>query len=187
MCALPMELQTHVDFTLVPRKQKLTRTLTADLAEGDRLLAMERDSCFLVVDDSPIVLRITKRKLELYFGPRCRVDCAQNGLEAVDYVKNAMKLGTYSGISAIFMDHHMPVCTGLEAIRQIRVLEANQQLAPAFIAVVTADVARSTTSDFIMGGADCLLAKPTPESVLEELATEAILRSLHDRIAGSRK
>ena len=84
------------------------------------------------------------------------IDCAINGLEAVDKVKEAPD---YYDI--IFMDVQMPKMNGLDATRQIRALPAMEnRTRPLPIIATTANVFKSDIEECMNAGMDGHLGKP---------------------------
>ena len=63
----------------------------------------------------------------------------------------------------------MPNCSGVEAIGKIRSLEISHGVEPIHIVGFTADLSETTTREFLGGGANCVLPKPTPTGELESL------------------
>jgi signal transduction histidine kinase/CheY-like chemotaxis protein len=83
----------------------------------------------LCVDDNPINLRLLATYCaKLGF---TRVVTAENGLKAVEAVKEASPAGGAPGVNqpfdVVFMDLTMPVCDGFEATRRIREFEREAQ------------------------------------------------------------
>ena len=83
---------------------------------------------FLVVEDDSTIRKIMHIQLKL-FG--LKVDCAQNGVEAVRCVENYR-------YDIIFMDIQMPEMNGIEATTTIRNHEVSQGHPPAVIVATTA-------------------------------------------------
>jgi CheY-like chemotaxis protein/HPt (histidine-containing phosphotransfer) domain-containing protein len=92
------------------------------------------------------------------------IDCAENGLEAIDKVEN-------SGIvyDMIFMDIQMPKMDGYEATRRIRAMEDNPASKLPIIAM-TANVFKSDIEKCLAAGMDAHLGKPIDiDKLLETL------------------
>jgi signal transduction histidine kinase/CheY-like chemotaxis protein len=88
-----------------------------------------RGASVLCVDDNTINLRLLQTYCtKLGFS---RVSTAEDGLQAVQAVKDAAVLGDPPGgaqpFDVIFMDLTMPVCDGFEATRRIRDFEADRR------------------------------------------------------------
>ena len=71
-----------------------------------------RQALILIVDDSTVNLRLTRRKLQLALGDTLQVKLAEDGLEAIAFVKSMLLAGSHHQIAAILMDYHMPKCSG---------------------------------------------------------------------------
>jgi len=87
-------------------------------------------------------------------------DIAENGQEAVELVAN-------KDFDVVLMDMHMPVMDGMEATRQIRLLD-NPQKASTHIIALTASVSDEARSRVYENGMNDYLQKPFQ---LEELRT----------------
>lgn len=114
----------------------------------------------LVVEDYHVSQKIARKHLEQ---AGCRVDLVENGKEAVDaFQKN--------GYDIIFMDMHMPVMNGFEAIKNIRRLEGkttaitNQKKTP--IIALTASTLEEDIERCLQAGADGYLIKPLKRDML---------------------
>lgn len=99
----------------------------------------------LVVDDQPGVRYLLETIIgELGFG----VDTAQNGIEAIDKVSTSRP-------DIIFLDVHMPLMGGIEALAKIR------KLAPDIdVVLMTAYGSDDTIQQGSGQGSFCCLAKP---------------------------
>jgi CheY-like chemotaxis protein len=91
------------------------------------------------------------------------IDCAQNGLEAVD-----MAVATPDKYDIIFMDIQMPKMDGLEATRLIRSLTARRMKKLPIIAM-TAHVFKSDIEQCLEAGMDDHIGKPLD---IDELMTK---------------
>jgi len=130
---------------------------------------------FIVVDDCTMILRLTKRKLEVKFGKDVDVRFAVDGLEAIKMFYALLKSGEHSQIDAIIMDYHMPRCSGVQAINEIRNAEKEHNITnPVTIIGFSADVEEQTSRLLRESGADYVLPKPVDAGVLESLCTEIL-------------
>jgi CheY-like chemotaxis protein len=129
------------------------------------------------VDDSTVNLRLTKRKIQLALGDGVIVRTAIDGLEGIAAFKTILKEGNHSLLKGIFMDYHMPKCSGIDAIIEIRRIEQQniEILKPCYIAAFTADLSDVSRSQLIDAGANEVLAKPTPTGQLEEICSNLCL------------
>ena len=118
----------------------------------------------LVVDDNTINQRVLSLILE-----GLGLDCAlaDNGVEAVERWRA-------EAFDLVFMDIQMPVMDGITAVRTIRALEAEGQLARTPIIMVSANCQSSDIKASRAAGADAHLGKP----VLPERLMEAIEQAL---------
>ncbi len=135
----------------------------ADLASGvvSRLAngagANEKPLSVLLAEDHP-----TNRKIvELVLGPlNMDITCVENGSEAVEAVKSG-------SFDFILMDMQMPIMDGLEATREIRRLEAEENRQRTPLAMLTANAMSSHVEEAIAAGADKHIAKPvTPDRLI---------------------
>jgi len=110
----------------------------------------------LVVDDNDINLLLAKKVLLTL---NTEVETARNGQEAVDKALN-------NSFDAIFMDLHMPVMDGYEAVKKIR--ESNFE---GIIFALTASVAFPDENELKTHGLNGYMEKPFKvEKVTEELS-----------------
>ena len=72
-------------------------------------------------------------------------------------------------LCGIFMDYHMPRCSGRDSIIAIRAMERDfPDLRPVYIIAFTADLSETSQQELISAGANEVMAKPTPAGQLEE-------------------
>jgi light-regulated signal transduction histidine kinase (bacteriophytochrome)/ActR/RegA family two-component response regulator len=148
--------------------EKIPMSMSREMSEeSDTPLTTDGKGCtFLIVDDSKVNLRMTKRKIQLQFQD-IEVKTAEDGLEAITlYEENlAKKADPFTGI---FMDYHMPKCSGLDAIVEIRKMERNFNVTrPVYIIAFTADLSETSTRALVAAGANEVMAKPTPSGTVE--------------------
>ena len=111
----------------------------------------------LLVDDTEMVLFITKGKLSSY---GLQVDTATSGLQAITKIKD----GAYD---LVFMDHMMPEMDGVETAREIRKLGSQYEKLP--IVALTANVEPGVQEFFLANGFNGFLSKPIVKEKLENI------------------
>ena len=86
-------------------------------AENDDCNDMTEETAVLLVEDNTINRLVAEEMLRKF---HCRIDVATNGAEAVRQFQAA-------SYDLIFMDCHMPVMDGFEAVAKIRGIESNRE------------------------------------------------------------
>lgn len=117
----------------------------------------------LVVEDYPLNAEVIKEMLELM---GCSVDVAENGLVALEMVKD-------NDYHVIFMDVQMPKMDGLEATRHIRKMEGKKAKVP--IVALTANALQGDKEKFIACGMDDFISKPLRSSEIERVLGKFIV------------
>ncbi|MFH2129878.1 MAG: response regulator [bacterium] len=102
----------------------------------------------LVVDDYIDNQELARTLLEKM---ECEVDVAEDGLEAVEMVRDA-------DYDAVFMDIQLPELDGYGATRQIREAEGSEKHTP--IIALTANALEGDKEKCLKAGMDDYLAKP---------------------------
>lgn len=100
----------------------------------------------------------------------------KNGREAVDAFRSG-------GASVMLIDIAMPVMGGLEAVREVRRLEAGAAVAACVVIVLSAHSEERDRADSLAAGVDLFLEKPFSEVDLLD-AVEAAAASYRSRCAG---
>ena len=127
------------------------------------------------MDDSKINLKLEAQKIDIELGKRVKVMKAEDGLQAIDAYKQLIANGMQHLLCGIFMDYHMPKCSGLEAIVAIRNIEKYMTtLKPCYIIAFTADLNEHSKTTLMEGGANEVMAKPTPTRQLENTCVKLI-------------
>jgi CheY-like chemotaxis protein len=117
-------------------------------AAGNQTMSVT--TTFLVVDDAKLNRKMMVKLLE---GTSCRVQEAEDGMEAVSAVRNAMEQNNY--VDVILMDYMMPNMNGPTAAREIRRLGY-----PGLIIGVTGNALSQDMQHYITQGADAVITKP---------------------------
>ncbi len=98
-----------------------------------------------------------------------QIETVDNGAAAIE--RAAAARSAREPFDVIFMDLHMPVVDGFDAIRAIRLEEANGQ-DPCKIIALTADATVATAEAALSAGADLALTKPVSATRLAEVLHE---------------
>ena len=104
----------------------------------------------LLVEDNEVNQMLALAMLEAY---GAEVDCASNGLEALERRRNA-------AYDLVFMDCQMPELNGFDATRQWRRLEKNESSGRVPIIALTANAMAGDRETCLAAGMDDYLAKP---------------------------
>ena len=145
------------------------------LASIEKRNISKKEAIFLVVDDSNVNLRLTKRKLLLAFGDSIdenNIKFALDGVEANETYERLIAEKKQKNLAIVLMDYHMPRRNGFEAIQEIRRIEATHNIKPVLIAAFTADVTETSTRTLLNGGANFVLPKPTPGRQMEDICAQ---------------
>jgi CheY-like chemotaxis protein len=113
----------------------------------------------LLADDSPFNRLVVREFLR---ETACTIDEVENGLDAV-------QLYQQSGHDIVLMDMRMPQMNGIEAVRRIRLWEAEQHRKPALIIMLTASAFDSDRLAVLAAGCDEVLTKPVQKATLLRL------------------
>lgn len=114
----------------------------------------------LVAEDNPMNQFYIKQLLEKF---KVAVDIVENGKEAVDTYERSEK-----SYDLIFMDMHMPVMNGTEAISVIRQMDQDSVKKVPIVAC-SADVFPEARKSAIKAGIDFYLTKPLSEDAIKEV------------------
>jgi len=134
-------------------------------AAEDRIRFTLPDAKVLVVDDLAVNLRVAQGLMAIY---EMQIDCADNGLEAIEKVQEKQ-------YDIIFMDHMMPDMDGIEATAAIRALEGEYFKNVPVIAL-TANAISGMREMFLEKGFNDFLSKPIEIIKLNELLERWIPR-----------
>ena len=117
----------------------------------------------LVADDQPTNIMVLTRLLEK---SGHRVHAVRSGEEVLDAIEHERH-------DAVIIDLHMPGISGLDVLKQVRVMQAGQSLTP-FI-VLSADATAAAVRDCEQAGARAFLTKPVVLARLLETLSEIAL------------
>ncbi|ETS76073.1 hypothetical protein PFICI_11460 [Pestalotiopsis fici W106-1] len=121
----------------------------------------------LLVDDNKVNLRV----MEMYCKKRgLSFFCAMDGLEAIEvFSKQQSLFGSHqgSGIDLILMDLQMPNCDGIDATKQIRLLEEKMGWRKTTIFIITGQDSPKDRVNSENAGADDYYVKPLSMKLLD--------------------
>jgi signal transduction histidine kinase/CheY-like chemotaxis protein len=117
------------------------------------------DAHVLVVEDNQTNQIVIRDMLE---NMGCRIDMAENGLEAVDAIGTAP-------YDLVFMDCHMPCLDGFEASRRIRQNGAQSRNRHLPIIALTAHAMKGDQELCLAAGMDDYVSKPCSESQIKAI------------------
>ena len=152
-CAKPMFMSDIRNTLMSAIGQKLAEDTILPSVNSDF-----RGRCILLVEDNELNSEIAVEILNEY---GFLVDTAENGVEAVQKVRNS----TPGNYDLVLMDVQMPVMNGYEATKQIRALD-DPALAGITILAMTANAFDEDRKKALKCGMDGFLSKPI---VIEEL------------------
>ncbi|NDY95884.1 response regulator [Wenzhouxiangella limi] len=125
-----------------------------------RELLQDRRLTVLVAEDSTVNQKVTAALLKKV---NALYTIVENGVEAVE-------LAGKQAFDLILMDMMMPVLDGLEATRQIRLLEQETGARPCPIIALTANAMKGDREAYLSAGIDGYVAKPVePASLYAEI------------------
>jgi len=117
----------------------------------------------LLAEDDDFNIMVLEDDLN-YFIKEYNLTKAKNGIEVID----AFKKGDFD---LILMDMHMPELNGIEATRQIRAYESENNLNPTTIIAMTANIVKSEIELCFKVGMNDYIPKPyKPEQLIEKLS-----------------
>ena len=125
--------------------------------------ARVRSMRLLIADDQPANIIVLTRLLEKA-GHRTHI--VRNGNDALGAIETER-------FDAVIIDLHMPGLSGLDVLKQARVMQAGQELTP--FVVFSADATADTVKDCEQAGARAFLTKPIVVGKLLETLTDIAL------------
>ena len=150
-------------FSPSPSPQNLV-SVDISPSRRQRLLQMNPDLCFLVVDDFSTMRRIIGGLLR-----QCGV---VHILEAEDGVQALRAIEGHS-IDFVVSDWNMPNMTGLELLKTLR---AHPKYSHMPLLLVTAEGKKENIVEAAQAGADGYIVKPFTQDVLQEKVTRILSR-----------
>lgn len=117
----------------------------------------------LIVDDNRVNLKLAERFVTKM---GCTVEMAENGAIAV------AKYRSDPSIEIILMDKWMPVMDGMEAVREIRTVEAKENRPRIPIIALTAAAMTGDREECLEAGCDAYITKPLNQVELRTLLTK---------------
>lgn len=145
---------------LIPYTLGKTSSVSLSLPKNARHLKKARTSqlSVLLVEDNDINRLYAKSILKNW---NCDTDTAENGLVAIEKIKN-------QEYDVVLMDIQMPVMDGYETTKAIRMMEAPQRNVP--ILALTANATKADVERCLASGMNDYLPKPfTPEDLYRKL------------------
>jgi two-component system sensor histidine kinase RpfC len=151
-----------------------TEAATPNVIEfGDpfvRHRARTRSLQLLIADDQPANITVLQRLLEKAGHQPVAVDSGEGVLDAIEQ----------GDFDAVIVDLHMPGVSGLDVLKQVRVMQAGRTLTP-FI-VLSADATTTTMRQCEQAGARAFLTKPISIARLLDTLAEIAGAVGHERV-----
>jgi CheY-like chemotaxis protein len=141
------------------------------IADADLFLTKADPRNVLLVEDSPIIQKVTVGFLERWGHS---VTLAGNGLEALQLCKAQR-------FDLVLMDIEMPVMNGLEAAAAIRDAEPDDDRVP--IIALTAKATKEDREECMAAGMNDYVAKPVDPKVLYHLIETHPSRTMHNAVS----
>jgi CheY-like chemotaxis protein len=123
---------------------------------------------------------LASKKIKLELGVKVEIMLAEDGFGAIETYKTLIRTNRQSLLKGIFMDYHMPKCSGLDAIKAIRKIEKSMAgsplsvLKPCYIIAFTADLNEASQQVLKEAGSNEVMAKPTPSRLLEDTCVRLV-------------
>ncbi|KAJ5776868.1 histidine kinase HHK3 [Penicillium odoratum] len=126
----------------------------------------------LIVDDNAINLRIIEMYLKKRELPYHSAVDGQQAVEIFSRCQSSLTASKGTAIQLIFMDLQMPVCDGIEATKQIRLLEQKNHWAKSTIFMMTGQDSPSDRAAAAHAGTDEYLVKPVVIKQLDRVVKQ---------------
>ncbi|CAM9513052.1 unnamed protein product [Sphacelaria rigidula] len=149
-----------------------TTNISTGNSEEDGMESVPDVTTFMIVDDNKINLKLITKQITTCMGDSTVIRTAENGLLGYELVKSMCE--SNDTIDGVLMDHHMPVASGVECIRNIRNYESENGLPKVPITGFTADLTDSSRNDLMDAGADFFLSKPFAKGELHDCCTRMV-------------
>lgn len=144
------------------RSEKLKKA-DVPIAQAQRDKKQVKEMKILLVEDNDINRLYAKSILQQW---NCSVDIAENGLVAIEKIKNNF-------YDVVLMDVQMPVMDGYEATRAIRMMDSPKRNAP--IIALTANATRTDIEKCLSSGMNDYLPKPfTPDDLYRKIFSDLV-------------
>lgn len=131
-----------------------------NISNDNHSIEQVSDLPILIAEDESINMLVACTNIER-FG--YKVIKVENGLKALDYFKGR----DTQPVAMILMDLHMPVMDGIEATRQIRIIENGKYHTP--IIALTANIIKGEKEKCIEAGMDDFITKPFTKEELKKI------------------
>jgi PAS domain S-box-containing protein len=158
---------------LIPYGMGKSSTLTKSSSVSKSLFdnSKTKDLNVLLVEDNDINRLYAGSILKNW---SCKVDIAENGLVAIEKVKNNL-------YDVVLMDVQMPVMDGYEATRAIRLLDAPKNEVP--IVALTANATKPDIEKCLSAGMNAYLPKPfTPDDLRRKIIDDLKIKASPTRL-----
>ncbi len=136
----------------------LNNTSSSFMLNAENLYFVAPTANILVVDDNTVNLKVASELMKPY---EFNIETAQNGLEAIEKIKNNV-------YDLVFMDHMMPEMDGIDATIAIRSIQKPYYQDLPIVAL-TANAIVGTKELFTREGMNDFLAKPIEITKLNEI------------------
>jgi PAS domain S-box-containing protein len=158
---------------LIPYGTGKSSTLTKSSSGSKSVFdnSITKDLNVLLVEDNDINRLYAGSILKNW---SCKVDIAENGLVAIEKVKNNF-------YDVVLMDVQMPVMDGYEATRAIRLLDAPKNEVP--IVALTANATKPDIEKCLAAGMNAYLSKPfTPDDLRRKIIDDLKIKASPSRV-----
>lgn len=148
---------------------EVTSNATDQANYTNEAISWPESTRILLVEDNPTNQIVAQGILQI-MGLTC--DIANNGLAAIESIKNATDMLAYS---IILMDCQMPVMDGYDATRAIRCAQAGESNSKIPIIAMTANAMSGDREKCILAGMDDYITKPIDIYTLKAILVKWLL------------